>query len=172
MCTYLIVGSQDSLACIDISPQLKQSGLLNTSEYKFMYTGSSSQLVNLLKNSYTPVEPKVRDLIIMVIPLLQAEWDTVGYLLRFDTTTINNIKASNQNVPRKCCKELLIKWLETDHGSGTNNNTWLAFLNDIAADKNFTKATEDILEELVKKIIAQLDQLMTHAVFHVFVAKS
>ena len=111
-------------------------------------------VVNLLKNSYTPAEPEPSDLIIMVIPLLQAEWDTVGFLLRFDNTTINNIKASNHNVPRKCCQELLIHWLETDHGSGTNNNTWLALLDAIAADKNFTKATEDILKELEKKIVA------------------
>ena len=111
-------------------------------------------VVNLLKNSYTPAEPEPRDLIIMVIPLLEAEWDTVGYLLRYDTAKISSIKTSNQSTPRKCCQELLIHWLETDHGSGTNNNTWLALLDAIAADKNFTKATEDILKKLEKKIVA------------------
>ena len=111
-------------------------------------------VVNLLKNSYTLAEPEVRDLIIMVIPLLEAEWDTVGYLLRYDTAKINSVKASNQSVPRRCCQELLIHWLDTDHGGDIINNTWSAFLNAIAADRNFTKATEDILKELEKKIVA------------------
>lgn len=89
----------------------------------------------------------------MVIPLLEAEWDTVGHLLRCDITKINSIRTSNPGNPRRCCQQLLIHWLETDHGDGIINNTWYALLNAIAADKNFTKSTEDILKELEKKIV-------------------
>ena len=95
----------------------------------------------------------MRDFITIVIPLVEAEWDTVGYLLRCDTTKINSIKRSNQSAPRRCCQELLIDWLETDHGDGIINNTWYALLNAIVVHKNFTKAIEDILKELEKKVV-------------------
>ena len=44
MVCIFIVGLQGSPTYLNINPRLSQSGLLNTSEYKCMYTGTNSEL--------------------------------------------------------------------------------------------------------------------------------
>ena len=90
------------------------------------------------------------DLIIMVIPFLKADWEDVAYLLKFKANTIKSIKESHHNDPRKCCRELLVDWLETHRG--VRPKDWGTLLNTIAASEDFTKIAEGILEELERKI--------------------
>ena len=97
-------------------------------------------------------EPEMKDLIIIVIPLLKAEWEDVAFILNYKTPSIDGIKESNRNDPKKCCRELFKNWLETNHG--VSPKTWGTLLNTIAESGDFTKTAEDILEQLEKKFIA------------------
>ena len=93
----------------------------------------------------------MKDLTIIVIPLLKAEWEDVAFLLNYNPTTINSIKQSQRDDPRKCCRVLFLDWLETNHGVSPKD--WGTLLNTIAESEEFTKTVEDILEQLEKKFI-------------------
>ena len=97
------------------------------------------------------LEPEMRDLIIIVIPLLKAEWEDVAFILNYKTASVNSIKESHRNDPKKCCRGLFMDWLETNHG--VSPKTWGTLLNTIAESGDFTKTTEDILEQLEKKFV-------------------
>ena len=97
-------------------------------------------------------EPEMRDLIIIVIPLLKAEWEDVAFILNYKAATISSIKQYHHNDPKKCCRELFTDWLETNHGVSPKN--WGTLLNTIAESEDFTKTAEDILEQLEKKFIS------------------
>ena len=99
---------------------------------------------------FSYIEPEMRDLTIFVIPLLNAEWEDVGYILYYDARKIESIKEKYHN-PKKCCRELFIDWLETSHG--VSPKEWGTLLNTIAESEDFTKKAEDILKYLEKKII-------------------
>ena len=97
------------------------------------------------------LEPEMKDLIIIVIPLLKAEWEDVAYLLNYSISTINAIATFHRDSPKKCCRQLFMDWLETNHG--VSPKTWGTLLNTIAESEEFTKTVEDILEHLEKKFI-------------------
>ena len=91
------------------------------------------------------------DLMTIAIPLLKAEWDNIAYILDIDDSTINSIKRSHPEDLKRCCREMLADWLKND--SEDAPKTWFTLLNTIAEDKDFTKATEDILKKLEKKFV-------------------
>ena len=93
----------------------------------------------------------MKDLIIIVIPLLKAEWEDVAFLLNYKATTIDSIKQSQRDDPRKCCRALFVDWLETCRGNSPKD--WGTLLNTIAESEDFTKTVEEILEQLEKKFI-------------------
>ena len=68
------------------------------------------------------LEPEMADINIIVIPRIQAEWEDVTYALRYKIATVNAIKLKNNDNPKKCCKDIFIDWLSTDHGVGPK--TW------------------------------------------------
>ena len=47
------------------------------------------------------------ELLTIVIPLIQAEWEDVAFILRFDIPMVDAIGAKHNNDPRKCCREVL-----------------------------------------------------------------
>ena len=94
----------------------------------------------------------MKDVIIIgLIPLLAAKWETVAYLLDYDTPKINIIKTSKRENPENCCQELLRNWLEENHDDAPK--TWFTLLNTIAEDKTFTRSIENVLENLEKKYV-------------------
>ena len=100
-------------------------------------------------NKISHTEPKVKDLIIMgVVSLLAAKWETVAYILDYDTSKINTIKKSKDD-PEDRCQELLRDWVEDKHDD--TPKTWFTLLNTIAEDPRFIRSTEKILENLKKK---------------------
>ena len=101
-------------------------------------------------NKLSHTEPKVKDLFIMgVVSQLAAKWETVAYILDYDTPKIDNIKTSKRENPEKCCQELLRDWVEDKHDD--NLKTWFLLLNTIAEDETFPRFIEKILEKLEKK---------------------
>ena len=83
-----------------------------------------------------------------VVSLLAVKWETVAYILDYDTTKINTIKALKDD-PEDRCQELLRDWVEDKHDDAPK--TWFTLLNTIAEDKSFTRSTEKILEKLEKR---------------------
>ena len=95
-------------------------------------------------NKLSHIEPKVKDLRIMgVVSQLAAEWETVAYILDYDTHKIVNIKRSKHD-PEKCCQELLRDWVEDKHDD--TPKTWFTLLNTIAEDETFTRSIEKFLK--------------------------
>ena len=95
----------------------------------------------------------MKDLIIIgLIPLLAAKWETVAYILDYDTPKINNIKRSKREDPENCCQELLRDWVEEKHDDAPK--TWFTLLNTIAEDETFTRAIDNVLKKLEKKYLA------------------
>ena len=96
----------------------------------------------------------MKDLIIIgLIPLLAAKWETVAYILDYDTPKINNIKRSKHEDPENCCQELLRDWVEEKHDDAPK--TWFTLLNTIAEDETFTRAIDNVLKKLEKKYLAK-----------------
>ena len=94
----------------------------------------------------------MKDLIIFGLTRqLAAKWETVAYILDYDTPKINNIKRSKHEDPEKCCLELLRDWVEEKH-DGTPK-TWFTLLNTIAEDETFTRAMENVLKKLEDKYV-------------------
>ena len=93
----------------------------------------------------------MKDLIIIVIPPLRADWEDIAFILNYKPTEVNSIKQSHQNDPKKCCRGLFMDWLETKRG--VCPKTWGTLLNSIAESEDFTKTVQDILEQLEKKLI-------------------
>ena len=60
--------------------------------------------------------PEMWDLIKIVIPKIQSEWEDVAYSMRYDITIVKTIKEDCQN-SEKCCKKLFEDWLTTSHGA-------------------------------------------------------
>ena len=83
-----------------------------------------------------------------VVSLLTAKWKTVAFILDYDITKINTIKASNED-PEDRCQELLSDWVENKHDGASK--TWFTLLNTIAENEAFTMSIEKILEKLENK---------------------
>ena len=94
----------------------------------------------------------MKDLIIIgLIPLLAAKWETVAYILDYDTPKINTIKTSKRENPENCCQELLRDWVEENHDG--SEKTWFMLLNTIAENKTFTRTIENVLTKLEEKYV-------------------
>ena len=145
--TYIGLKQSHMYANIDISPRLRKSGIVETSECKSVISLRNCIYMQQLSHA----EPEMKDLIIIVIPLLKGEWEDVAFLLNYKPAEINNIKQAQHYDPKRCCRELFIDWLETNHGVSPKD--WGTLLNTIAESEDFTKTVEDILEQLEKKFI-------------------
>ena len=84
----------------------------------------------------------------VVIPQIQAEWEDVAYALDYEIVTVNSIKAKHNNNPKKCCKDLFIDWLSTDHGASPK--TWSTLLEKLKEIDDLASATNEIMNELDK----------------------
>ena len=88
------------------------------------------------------------DLITIVIPLIQAEWEDVAFALRYKISTVNNLREKNNDNPKKCCKDLFIDWLSTDHGA--RPKTWSTLIEKLKKIDDLAAATSKIINELEK----------------------
>ena len=87
------------------------------------------------------------DIIKIVIPRIQAEWEDVAYALHYKIATVKAIKANNDN-SKKCCQKLFVDWLSTDHGVGPK--TWSTLLEKLKDVEDLAAATNEIKNELKK----------------------
>ena len=90
-------------------------------------------------------DPKMGDIVTIVIPKISAQWDQVAYALYFEPPDVDAIAVKCLKDPQKCCQEVFIEWLYK--GRGTISKTWSVLLETLKKI-GLVKAVEDITEEL------------------------
>ena len=88
------------------------------------------------------------DLISIVIPRINADWEDVAYALHYKIPAVKSIKTKHNNDPKKCCKELLTDWLITNNGVGPK--VWSTLLDKLEKVEELTAAREEIRKELIE----------------------
>ena len=83
------------------------------------------------------------ELLTIVIPLIQAEWEDVAFILHFDIPMVESIGAKHNNDPHKCCREVL-----KDSDCGVSPKTWSTLLSHIGKLSNLVAAKEEIINKL------------------------
>ena len=84
----------------------------------------------------------------IVVPRIQADWEDVAWALCYEIPTVKTIKAKCNENPKKCCKELFIDWLSSDHGVGPK--TWSTLVEKLKEIEDLAAATNEITNELQK----------------------
>jgi len=91
-------------------------------------------------------EPEMADLITIVIPRIEAYWEDVAFILRYNIPKVMAIKESHGGNATKCCRELFVNWLSTDYG--VSPKTWSTLLKKLKEIDWLKRATEEIMEDL------------------------
>ena len=97
-------------------------------------------------NFFVFIEPAMGELLSIVIPLIQAEWEDIAYILQYDIAMVDAFSAQHNNNPFRCCWEVLKDWLKSDRGVSPKN--WSTLLNHIGKLSNLAAAKEKIISEL------------------------
>jgi len=84
-------------------------------------------------------------LVEFVIPKIKVYWDDVAYLFGYDSTDVDGIKMQFRDIG-KCCRELLINWLNTSHGP--HPKTWSTLLTNLRRLDELTATVESIEQKL------------------------
>ena len=87
----------------------------------------------------------MRNLIKIVIPKIQAEWEDVAYSLEYDVAAVKAFKKDGHD-GKKCCRKLFEDWLDSSHG--TTPKTWSKLLERIKEVDSLHTASENIVKEL------------------------
>ena len=83
----------------------------------------------------------------IVIPKIQAEWESLAYSMRYTAQKVNGFKKDSQD-SAECCKSLLVNWLNTGHGP--KPKTYQTLLKHIKKIDNLTAASEAVEEKLIE----------------------
>ena len=97
---------------------------------------------------YHNEKPDMWNLIKIVIPKIQAEWEDVAYSMQYDVTTVKTFKKDYRD-SSTCCKALLEDWLSSSHG--ITPKTWSKLLERIKDVDSLEAASEDIEKGLRSK---------------------
>ena len=98
---------------------------------------------------FNHVEPKIKDVVKLVVPKVAAHWETVAYFMEFETSRVKIIEEKYSKNPEKCCREVFIHWL--DSKEGVSPKTWEVLLKTLSDITELTAATEQI-EIDIKKV--------------------
>lgn len=86
----------------------------------------------------------MQDLLKIVIPRINAEWENVAYALCYSIPNVKTISRKHKDDPEKCCKELLTDWLTTNNGA--RPKTWSTLFDKLNEVSELTAAREEIIE--------------------------
>ena len=94
------------------------------------------------------IEPKIADLVKVVVPKVAAHWETLAYFLEFDTSRVEIIGEKCFKDPEKCCREMFIHWLNSKEG--ISPKTWKVLLKTLSDITELTAVTEQIEIDITK----------------------
>ena len=92
------------------------------------------------------LEPKIPELLEIVIPKVANHWDTLAYFLEFEIPRVEIIRKQHPNDPEECCTKVFVHWLTSDEG--ISPKTWGVLLKTLKKIKKLTAVTEQIENEL------------------------
>ena len=95
------------------------------------------------------VEPKIPDLLKIVVPKVAVHWETVAYFLEFEVPRVEIIGEKFSSNPEKCCRQVLIHWLNSKEG--ISPKTWEVLLRILKDITDIAAVTEDIEKELQQR---------------------
>ena len=93
---------------------------------------------------YICLEPRMKDLLGIVVLRISSEWSDVAHHLNFEIAEIKIIREKWKEDPEKCCKELLERWLQVE----TAKKTWETLLTAFKKIRKLTAVTEQIETDL------------------------
>lgn len=93
-------------------------------------------------------EPKMWDLIKIVIPKIKADWKHFAYSLEYDIATVKAIERNSRD-SQQCCENLFEDWLTTENSAFPK--TWSTLLQKIRQVDGLFTAADDIKRELSNK---------------------
>ena len=82
----------------------------------------------------------------IVVPQIAPHWEDVANELEIPYTAKETFKLDNNRDTKRCCCDMLEKWLNTD--IGVSPKTWDTLLKALSEVDNLTRATEEIKEHL------------------------
>jgi len=91
------------------------------------------------------------DLVLIVVPKIKAEWEDLAYALHFEALKVDAIKENGHHDPKKCCRELLKVWINTELGIAPK--TWSMLLEKIKRVEELASAANEIFEALCQEYI-------------------
>ena len=90
-------------------------------------------------------EAQMWELIIIVIPKIQAQWESLAYCMRYG---IEEVKGFKREGFKECCKNLFSNWLTTDHDP--KPKTYQTLLEHIEKIDELTAVSVEIRKELIE----------------------
>ena len=87
------------------------------------------------------------ELIDIVIPKIQAEWETLAFCMRYKPEETASFKEDGKDL-QKCCENLFKNWITTGHGP--TPKTYQTLLNHIKKIDRLSAVSEEIEKKLIK----------------------
>ena len=107
--------------------------------------GANDNLDSIPDEIHLNEKPEMWDLIKIVVPKIQSEWEYVAYSMRYDVATVETFKKDYRD-SATCCTELLKDWLSSSRG--VTPKTWSKLLERIKAVDSLKDASEKIEQQL------------------------
>ena len=98
---------------------------------------------------HTHLEPEMADLQRHVIPKIMNHWEQIAEALRYENSIIESIKQKEREDPKKCCREFLKDWLNSNRGTGPK--VWSTLIN-ILKDPDLELIEASTMEEIIAKV--------------------
>ena len=133
---------------------LQQPTLLTNDDFvgQRQITGPNDNLDNIPDEIYYNKKPDMWNLIKIVIPKIQADWEEVAYSMGYDVAAVKTFKVDCHD-GKKCCRKLFEDWLDSSHG--TTPKTWSKLLERIKEVDSLHTASDNIEKQLTLKFIKQ-----------------
>ena len=92
-------------------------------------------------------EAKMWELIKIIIPKVEAEWEDLAYCMRYKPENVEAIKRESSNLKEQC-RKLFVDWLSSSNGPMPK--TYLTLLSHIKKIKTFATTSKVIEKELIE----------------------
>ena len=93
-----------------------------------------------------PLEPKMWDIIKIVIPKVKASWEELAYSMGYDVSAVKGFEKDGRNLDEQC-RKLFEDWLTT--GRSCTPKTWQTLLQQIKRVDGLTAAVEEIEKKVI-----------------------
>ena len=90
----------------------------------------------------------MHDLNRIVVPKVSAAWEDIAYALKYEISTVQAIRSSHREIPKKCCRQLFENWLSTPNGA--KPKIWQTLLDKLKEIEMLHEVTKEITGKLIQ----------------------